>query len=84
MLVPGIRARWRASDPAVMKRKTGHQAPFIVNFLVAERVGFEPTNTLRCYLTSNQAPSTARPSLRRADDINSRGAWARSAWAGPG
>ena len=32
---------------------------------VAERVGFEPTNTLRCYLTSNQAPSTARPSLRR-------------------
>ncbi|MEN9837830.1 MAG: hypothetical protein RLZ79_1498 [Pseudomonadota bacterium] len=31
---------------------------------LAERVGFEPTNTLRCYLTSNQAPSTARPSLR--------------------
>ena len=32
MLVPGIRARWRASDPAVMKRKTGHQAPFIIVF----------------------------------------------------
>ena len=30
---------------------------------LAERVGFEPTNTLRCYLTSNQAPSTARPPL---------------------
>src|SRR5215510_9171902 len=31
---------------------------------VADRQGFEPWNTLRCYLTSNQAPSTARPSVR--------------------
>ena len=51
---------------------------------LAERVGFEPTNTLRCYLTSNQAPSTARPSLRRADDINSQAVWAQQASRGPG
>src|SRR5262249_48219962 len=31
---------------------------------VADRVGFEPTNTLRCYLLSKQAPSTARPPVR--------------------
>ncbi len=31
---------------------------------LADRVGFEPTNTVRCYLLSNQAPSTARPPVR--------------------
>src|SRR5258708_38361786 len=30
---------------------------------VAERVGFEPTNTVRCYTLSRRAPSTARPPL---------------------
>src|SRR5687767_543464 len=32
----------------------------------AERVGFEPTVPLRAHLISNQAPSTARSSLRGA------------------
>ena len=31
---------------------------------LADRVGFEPTNTVRCYLISKQAPSTARPPVR--------------------
>src|SRR3982750_3938734 len=31
---------------------------------VADRQGFEPWNTVRCYLLSKQAPSTARPSVR--------------------
>src|ERR1700676_2824570 len=31
--------------------------------LMAERVGFEPTNTVRCYTLSRRAPSTARPPL---------------------
>src|SRR5688572_25875413 len=31
---------------------------------LADRVGFEPTNTVRCYLLSKQAPSTARPPVR--------------------
>src|SRR6202166_3403615 len=30
---------------------------------LAERVGFEPTNTVRCYTLSRRAPSTARPPL---------------------
>src|SRR6266436_5246766 len=30
---------------------------------MAERVGFEPTNTVRCYTLSRRAPSTARPPL---------------------
>ena len=38
---------------------------------VADRQGFEPWNTVRCYLLSKQAPSTARPPVRGADDINS-------------
>src|SRR6202020_393108 len=31
--------------------------------ILAERVGFEPTNTVRCYTLSRRAPSTARPPL---------------------
>src|SRR6188768_1923644 len=38
---------------------------------VADRQGFEPWNTVRCYLLSKQAPSTARPPVRGADDTNS-------------
>src|ERR1700675_4010281 len=34
--------------------------------LMAERVGFEPTNTVRCYTLSRRAPSTARPPLHAA------------------
>src|SRR6266404_6202182 len=33
---------------------------------LAERVGFEPTNTVRCYTLSRRAPSTARPPLHAA------------------
>src|SRR5277367_521181 len=33
---------------------------------LAERVGFEPTNTVRCYTLSRRAPSTARPPLLAA------------------
>src|ERR1700692_155980 len=33
---------------------------------MAERVGFEPTNTVRCYTLSRRAPSTARPPLHAA------------------
>src|ERR1700689_1696261 len=32
---------------------------------LAERVGFEPTNTVRCYTLSRRAPSTARPPLHK-------------------
>src|ERR1700689_3738489 len=32
---------------------------------LAERVGFEPTNTVRCYTLSRGAPSTARPPLHK-------------------
>jgi hypothetical protein len=35
----------------------------IVPTTLAERVGFEPTNTVRCYTLSRRAPSTARPPL---------------------
>src|SRR6187551_1579062 len=31
---------------------------------LADRQGFEPWNTVRCYLLSKQAPSTARPPVR--------------------
>ncbi len=34
--------------------------------MIAERVGFEPTVPVRAHLISNQAPSAARTSLRRA------------------
>src|SRR3954462_1797029 len=37
---------------------------------LADRVGFEPTNTVRCYLLSKQAPSTARPPVRAANHSN--------------
>src|ERR1700732_903592 len=37
-----------------------------INLCVAERVGFEPTNTVRCYTLSRRAPSTARPPLLAA------------------
>src|ERR1700727_3331646 len=33
--------------------------------MLAERVGFEPTNTVRCYTLSRRAPSTARPPLHK-------------------
>src|SRR6202521_316652 len=33
---------------------------------MAERVGFEPTNSVRCYTLSRRAPSTARPPLHAA------------------
>jgi hypothetical protein len=35
-------------------------------YILAERVGFEPTNTVRCYTLSRRAPSTARPPLHAA------------------
>src|ERR1700676_5697637 len=35
-------------------------------YRLAERVGFEPTNTVRCYTLSRRAPSTARPPLHAA------------------
>src|ERR1700678_710717 len=34
-------------------------------YILAERVGFEPTNTVRCYTLSRRAPSTARPPLHK-------------------
>src|SRR6188768_1559279 len=46
---------------------------------LADRQGFEPWNTVRCYLLSKQAPSTARPPVRNLlkrtrTPRNSRGA----------
>src|ERR1700729_2121921 len=38
---------------------------------LAERVGFEPTNTVRCYTLSRRAPSTARPPLLAAQGYRS-------------
>ncbi len=36
---------------------------------MAERVGFEPTNTVRCYTLSRRAPSTARPPLHKTSNL---------------
>src|SRR5580692_3260628 len=41
-------------------------------YLLAERVGFEPTNTVRCYTLSRRAPSTARPPLHAAARVPER------------
>src|ERR1700727_1795432 len=40
--------------------------------ILAERVGFEPTNTVRCYTLSRRAPSTARPPLLAAARVPER------------
>ena len=37
---------------------------------VADRQGFEPWNTVRCYLLSKQAPSTARPPVRERGAVS--------------
>src|SRR3984957_513243 len=42
-----------------------------INLCMAERVGFEPTNTVRCYTLSRRAPSTARPPLLAAQGYRS-------------
>src|ERR1700732_217278 len=44
-----------------------------VRELVAERVGFEPTNTVRCYTLSRRAPSTARPPLHKPQSAPTAG-----------
>src|SRR3984885_16382710 len=41
-------------------------------YILAERVGFEPTNTVRCYTLSRRAPSTARPPLLAAARVPER------------
>src|ERR1700720_2995055 len=41
--------------------------------LMAERVGFEPTNTVRCYTLSRRAPSTARPPLLKPQSAPTAG-----------
>src|ERR1700681_4979471 len=41
-------------------------------YRLAERVGFEPTNTVRCYTLSRRAPSTARPPLLAAARVPER------------
>src|SRR6266403_1918333 len=40
---------------------------------MAERVGFEPTNTVRCYTLSRRAPSTARPPLHKPQSAPTAG-----------
>ncbi len=40
---------------------------------LAERVGFEPTNTVRCYTLSRRAPSTARPPLHKPQSAPTAG-----------
>ena len=40
---------------------------------MAERVGFEPTNTVRCYTLSRRAPSTARPPLLKPQSAPTAG-----------
>src|ERR1700681_715497 len=40
---------------------------------LAERVGFEPTNTVRCYTLSRRAPSTARPPLHKPESAPTAG-----------
>src|SRR6202044_718000 len=40
--------------------------------MLAERVGFEPTNTVRCYTLSRRAPSTARPPLHKPSIYSNR------------
>src|SRR5580692_6874628 len=47
-----------------------------IDSLLAERVGFEPTNTVRCYTLSRRAPSTARPPLHKSHSTQS------AQWAG--
>ena len=44
---------------------------------LAERVGFEPTNTVRCYTLSRRAPSTARPPLHKPSICSNRTARVR-------
>src|ERR1700730_2570756 len=39
---------------------------------MAERVGFEPTNTVRCYTLPGRAPSTTRPPLLAAARVPER------------
>ena len=41
--------------------------------IMAERVGFEPTNTVRCYTLSRRAPSTARPPLHKPQSTPNAG-----------
>src|SRR6266404_6531610 len=49
--------------------------PYLQKFTyrLAERVGFEPTNTVRCYTLSRRAPSTARPPLHKPQSAPTAG-----------
>src|SRR6267154_2688354 len=50
---------------------------------MAERVGFEPTNTVRCYTLSRRAPSTARPPLHKPQSAPNRRVGLTRALPGP-
>src|ERR1700679_160902 len=52
-------------SPISIQIQFSRQNPTNCRNILAERVGFEPTNTVRCYTLSRRAPSTARPPLHK-------------------